>query len=54
MFAFYFNVGDTVTVGDEPIFLEAMKIESDIHSPKDGKIKDIHVSEGGYVRKGST
>ncbi|HUU63303.1 MAG TPA: biotin/lipoyl-containing protein [Dehalococcoidia bacterium] len=45
------RVGDTVKAGGV-LILEAMKMESDIRSPKDGKIKEIHVSEGGYVKKG--
>jgi biotin carboxyl carrier protein len=52
VFAFRVKVGDTVKAGDVLIILEAMKMESDIHSLKDGKIKGIHVSEGGYVKRG--
>ncbi len=46
------RVGDTVKAGGVLIIPEAMKMESDICSPKDGEIKEIHVSEGGYVKKG--
>lgn len=42
-----------VGAGDALIVLEAMKMEGDRHSLKDGKAKEMHVSEGGYVRKGS-
>ena len=34
------------------LILEAMKMESDIQYPKDGKIRGIHVSDGGYVKRG--
>jgi len=45
------RVGDTVKAGGV-LILEAMKMESDIHTPKDGKIREIHVSDGGYVKRG--
>ena len=46
------KVGDAVKMGDVLVILEAMKMESEIHSPKDGKVKEVYVSEGGYVKKG--
>ena len=45
------RIGDTVKAGGV-LILEAMKMESDIHTPKDGKIREIHVSDGGYVKRG--
>jgi len=45
------KVGDTVKAGDALIILEAMKIHSEIPAPRDGRIKEIHVVEGAYVRR---
>ena len=52
VFSVKVRVGDTVKAGGVLIIPEAMKMESDIRSPKDGKIKGIHVSDGGYVKRG--
>jgi len=45
------NVGDQVKVGDVLLILESMKIQNEIPAPREGRIKDIHVSEGQYVRR---
>ena len=45
--------GDTVGAGDAILVLEAMKMENEIHAPRDGKVKKILVSEGAEVRAGS-
>ena len=45
--------GDVVGAGDAMLVLEAMKMENEIHAPRAGKIKKIHVGEGAEVRAGS-
>jgi len=52
VFSVRVRVGDTVKAGGVLIIPGGMKMESDIRSPKDGKIKGIHVSDGGYVKRG--
>ena len=44
--------GDTVKAGDSVVILEAMKMENDITSPKDGVVKKLFVSEKQAVAKG--
>jgi len=41
--------GDHVKVGQPVLIVEAMKMENEIHSPKDGVVKEIFVSEGDNV-----
>ncbi|MFU8858975.1 MAG: biotin/lipoyl-containing protein [Cyclonatronaceae bacterium] len=43
--------GDTVSLGDPVIILEAMKMENELKSPVDGTVINIHVSEGQSVEK---
>jgi len=45
------KVGDPVTTGDVLLVLESMKIQNEIKSPRDGVVKDIHVSQGANVRR---
>ena len=45
------KVGDRVKGGDVLLILESMKIQNEIKAPQDGKVKEIHVSEGAYVRR---
>ncbi len=45
--------GDEVNAGDGILVLEAMKMENEIHAPRAGKIKKIHVSEGAEVQSGT-
>ena len=45
--------GDDVNAGDAMLVLEAMKMENEIHAPRAGKIKKVHVSVGAEVRSGS-
>jgi len=52
IFSVKVKVGDTVKVGDVLLVLEAMKMESDIPSSRDGIIKEIFVSAGQNVRRG--
>lgn len=46
------NIGQAVHDGDVALVLEAMKMESDIHFDKAGKVKKIHVSRGDNVQEG--
>ncbi|MGD0275453.1 MAG: biotin/lipoyl-containing protein [Syntrophales bacterium] len=43
------EVGDKVTVDDELIILEAMKMENPICAPADGVVKEIKVKEKDKV-----
>ena len=43
------NVGDTVTKGQTLLIMEAMKMENNIQSEKDGVIKEIKVNIGDTV-----
>lgn len=45
------NIGDEVTEGQSLLILEAMKMENVISSPRDGVIKEIHVSKGQAIEK---
>ncbi|MBN2555122.1 MAG: hypothetical protein JXA97_04210 [Anaerolineales bacterium] len=44
------NPGDTVTVGQEVIVLEAMKMNNIIRSPREGIISAVHVHIGQQVQ----
>ncbi len=46
------NVGDQVAAGDVVIIMEAMKMETEIRTIKEGKITAIHIKEGDGVRVG--
>jgi len=48
----YVKVGDVVKVGQHLIMLEAMKMENNIDSDKDGKIADIKVHRSDSVMEG--
>lgn len=45
-------VGDTVTVNQPLLVMEAMKMESNIPSPVDGTVKAIKVTVGQSVKNG--
>jgi len=45
------EVGELVKVGDVLIILESMKIQNEIPAPRDGRIKEIYIAEGKYVRR---
>lgn len=45
------KVGDLVKAGDVLLILESMKIQNEIPAPREGRITEIHVSEGKYVRR---
>lgn len=44
------NVGDSVKKDQPLLVLEAMKMESEVKSPSDGKILAIHISAGDTVQ----
>lgn len=46
------KVGDTVAAGDTLLIMEAMKMENNIQSEIDGKIKIVMVAEGDAVLQG--
>jgi len=46
--------GDEVKAGDVVLILEAMKMESEITTPVDGKIKKVHVKKGQTVSEAKT
>jgi biotin carboxyl carrier protein len=43
------NIGDSVKKGQPVIILEAMKMETNVNAPKDGKVKEIRVKKGDNV-----
>jgi len=45
-------VGDDVVKGDGVIVVEAMKMQNEMRSPKDGSITDIRFAEGSTVAAG--
>jgi biotin carboxyl carrier protein len=47
------KAGDDVKEGEGVVVVEAMKMENDIKSPKDGKVVEIHVQEGQAVEGGA-
>lgn len=47
------NAGDTVKRGDVVLILEAMKMENEIVSPKDGIVAQMVVSRGANVSTGA-
>ncbi len=46
------QIGETVEPDQVLLILEAMKMESEIHSDYRGKVKKIHVSKGATVQEG--
>lgn len=47
------NLGEDVKVGDGVIVVEAMKMESELKSTIDGKVKDVKVEGGDAVESGT-
>lgn len=48
----FVNVGDQVKMGQKLLVLEAMKMENNIDSDKEGTVKEIKVGKGGSVLEG--
>ena len=46
------KVGDTIKEGDLVAVLEAMKMETEIFSPKSGTVSAVNVSKGAQVELG--
>ncbi len=46
--------GAAVTVGQGVIIVEAMKMQNEMKSPKDGIVLKIHAAEGSTVAAGET
>ncbi|HAQ60444.1 TPA: acetyl-CoA carboxylase biotin carboxyl carrier protein subunit [Candidatus Delongbacteria bacterium] len=46
------KVGDIVKAGQKIMIMEAMKMENDINSSRDGKIKAINVHNGDNISEG--
>ncbi len=47
------TVGQTIKKGDTLIVLEAMKMENNIDSDRDGKVAEIRVAKGDAVMEGA-
>ena len=48
----FVNLGDKVKTGEKLCILEAMKMENEITTPKNGIITFIHIDSGASVEKG--
>ncbi|MDM7923277.1 MAG: biotin/lipoyl-containing protein [Pyrinomonadaceae bacterium] len=46
------NAGDEVAKGEGVIVVEAMKMQNEMRSPKDGVVKEMRVAEGQTVASG--
>lgn len=46
------KVGDEVKARQGLVVVEAMKMENELRSPKDGRVSDVHVAEGASVEAG--
>jgi acetyl-CoA carboxylase biotin carboxyl carrier protein len=47
------QVGDVVTLGQDVVILESMKMEIAVQADMDGRVKAVKVSEGTFVDEGS-
>ena len=45
------RAGDVVKAGDVLLVLEIMNMHNEISAPRDGKIREVFVSQGKYVRR---
>lgn len=48
------NQGDKVSVGQEVVILESMKMEIPITSENEGEVAEILVNEGDFVNEGDS
>jgi len=48
------KLGDQVAIGQKIIVLEAMKMENNIDSDKEGKVTEVKVAKGDNVMEGDT
>lgn len=48
----FVKVGDTVKIGQKIMLLEAMKMENNLDSDRDGKVKAILVNQGDAIMEG--
>lgn len=46
------NVGDAVTVGQDIVILESMKMEIPVTIEQDGEIAEVLVNEGDFINEG--
>jgi len=46
------QAGDSLSKGEGVIVVEAMKMQNEMRSPKDGIVKEIRVTEGATVNSG--
>ena len=47
------QAGDVVTLGQDVVILESMKMEISLQADVDGRVKAVKVSEGTFVDEGS-
>ena len=47
------SAGQAVKAGDDLVFIEAMKMENDIVSDKDGVVASVNVNKGDAVETGA-
>ena len=43
------SIGDRVLAGQPILVVEAMKMENELRSPKDGVVREVNVQAGGAV-----
>jgi biotin carboxyl carrier protein len=48
------KVGDAVEAGRPLVVVEALDMENELGSPKDGRVVALHVTDGQAVRRGAT
>jgi len=46
------NKGDSIRIGHGILVIEAMKMQNEVRSPKDGTVKEMHAREGMNVNAG--
>jgi biotin carboxyl carrier protein len=46
------NLGDQITAGQGVLVIEAMKMQNEVRSPKDGQLKKLLVRQGANVVAG--